>query len=329
MAYLLGVLLSVVSACADGSLVSFICKQADILGDQLAKAISKNSGIALPTTISPDGVVANYSPVLDETDYRLKTGDAVKIEVAIHVEGYIATVGHTLVIGGAVGRERIGDALVAAHYASTAVNRLIGRNASGAEIFRAANVVAKMFNCSLSRHYPIVTKLKRYILDTGSSLPSHLPHGCFLPDWSITSGDVLVVTIAVSTKCGRCVPSDYNRTTIYNFDVSAPPYQPRSPSARDLIFQVQESFGVFPFALSSLSDVLKGRAGLPECLSHGLLRANPVMVESNADVVLLKWTCLIDAGGRAELISAPPQLPAYHSCYEITDEWIRSLIAAN
>lgn len=60
-------------------------------------------GIAFPTCVSVNNICAHYSPLVsdaNETEKEtatLKEGDVVKIDLGVHIDGYIALVGHTVV----------------------------------------------------------------------------------------------------------------------------------------------------------------------------------------------------------------------------------------
>ena len=54
------------------------------------------AGIAFPTCISPNHCVGHYSPLVSEDTVEIKEGDIVKIDLGVHVDGYIAVVAHTL-----------------------------------------------------------------------------------------------------------------------------------------------------------------------------------------------------------------------------------------
>ena len=56
-------------------------------------------GIAFPTCVSINHCVCHFSP-LEAEDVLLKNGDVVKIDLGAHIDGCIAVVGHTLVVGG-------------------------------------------------------------------------------------------------------------------------------------------------------------------------------------------------------------------------------------
>ena len=57
------------------------------------------SGIAFPTCISVNNVICHYSPLFSEPDSTLADGDLVKIDMGAHIDGFIAVVAHTFVLG--------------------------------------------------------------------------------------------------------------------------------------------------------------------------------------------------------------------------------------
>jgi len=67
----------------------------------LRKFIQKKKiekGIAFPTCVSVNEVCGHFSPLKSEP-VNLKDGDLVKIDIGVHIDGFIAMVAHTLVIG--------------------------------------------------------------------------------------------------------------------------------------------------------------------------------------------------------------------------------------
>ena len=60
--------------------------------------------------------------------FRLQDGDMVKIDLGAHIDGFIAVVAHTVVVGSSKDNKvkgRAADAIMAAHLASEAALRLV------------------------------------------------------------------------------------------------------------------------------------------------------------------------------------------------------------
>merc|ERR1719491_243149 len=102
------------------------------LGEEASKAFKKDKklikGIAFPTCISVNNCICHYSPLTTEPDQAMADGDMVKIDMGAHIDGFIAVVAHTLVLGASADAPVTGrkaDAMLAAHLASEAALRLV------------------------------------------------------------------------------------------------------------------------------------------------------------------------------------------------------------
>merc|ERR1711872_274549 len=128
------VLKELVEQCKPEASVRELCIVGDTkLAEETSKASKKDKkvmkGIAFPTCLSVNNVICHYSPLTSEPDTVLADGDIVKIDLGAHIDGFIAVVAHTLVVG--VNKDsaqltgRKADAMLAAHLASEAALRLV------------------------------------------------------------------------------------------------------------------------------------------------------------------------------------------------------------
>ena len=69
--------------------------------------------------------ICHFSPLFNDPDVVLKDGDMVKIDMGCHIDGFIAVVAHTVVVGETKVKGRKADAIMAAHLASEAALRLV------------------------------------------------------------------------------------------------------------------------------------------------------------------------------------------------------------
>ena len=104
MIIILEALKYVVEKCLPGEDIANICNQGNIfILDQLKASLSgkKNKklerGIAFPTCISVNNICGHFSPLKDES-HPLKSGDLAKIDLGVHVDGYIAQAATTILI---------------------------------------------------------------------------------------------------------------------------------------------------------------------------------------------------------------------------------------
>ncbi|VVC97705.1 unnamed protein product [Leptidea sinapis] len=99
------VLEQVITKCIPDASVREICEFGDkLLLEETSKVFKKDKdakkGIAFSTCVSVNNCICHYSPIPSETDYILKQGDLAKIDLGAHIDGFIAVVAHTVVVGG-------------------------------------------------------------------------------------------------------------------------------------------------------------------------------------------------------------------------------------
>lgn len=119
-----------IELCVDGADVSTICGTVDTFIDEELKKVfaGKKSkklerGISFPCCISINEVMGHFSPCPDDT-VALKNEDLVKIELGAHIDGYAASAGHTLVVGGK-SKGKQADTILAAYDAFQAAVKSI------------------------------------------------------------------------------------------------------------------------------------------------------------------------------------------------------------
>merc|ERR1719284_1765289 len=101
-------------------------------------------GIPFPTCISVNNCICHFSPLTTEPDVTIADGDMVKIDLGAHIDGFIAVVAHTLVVGASGEAPVTGkkaDAMLAAHLASEAALRLVK---PGNETYEVTETVSKI-----------------------------------------------------------------------------------------------------------------------------------------------------------------------------------------
>jgi len=87
----------------------------------LKKVYSKKKtekGIGFPTCLSVNEICGHFSPLKSEPA-TLKDGDVVKIDLGVHIDGFIALVAHTVTVGEdkAPVEGKKADVILAAHNA--------------------------------------------------------------------------------------------------------------------------------------------------------------------------------------------------------------------
>ena len=106
-------------------------------------------GISFPVCVSVNERICNYSPLISEADTcpPLADGDMVKIDLGCHIDGYIACVAHTLIVGSSpeVPSPTAGDVCVAAHNAMLVAAATIKPGAKNTDVTKAIARVAEAY----------------------------------------------------------------------------------------------------------------------------------------------------------------------------------------
>ena len=87
-------------------------------------------GVGFPTCISINHCICHNSPIASDADIIVEAGDLVKIDLGVHIDGYIAPCATTFIVGGGEITGRKADALMAAYQASEVALRMMRPGAS-------------------------------------------------------------------------------------------------------------------------------------------------------------------------------------------------------
>ncbi|CAO3647231.1 unnamed protein product [Mucor fragilis] len=314
-----GVLPAVVSKVETGISVCDLCQFGDDLLTAYTEKMYKNSerGIAVPTCVSVNNLVQYFSP-LAENDINLKPGDVVKIELGVHVDGYIATAAHTTIVSSNTQEPITGkaaDVVAATHFAYETALRMLRPGIRASEITRAITEVAAYFRCQPVEG-TFSSPMKRFVLRAGKDIENRFLDELIVQDlekydFEVEANQVYQLNIALTTGDGSVKNTEY-KPFVYQRDVNKS-YQLKMKSARQAYAEVNANHTVFPFATRSLSSNA-ARLGLMSLLEHELVTAYPVMrTKLNSDLVAqFKGTVMVTAEGPVRNTRAL-QLPYVHS----------------
>uniref|UniRef100_A0A8C7DEG1 Proliferation-associated 2G4, b n=1 Tax=Oncorhynchus kisutch TaxID=8019 RepID=A0A8C7DEG1_ONCKI len=153
---------TVVSLCAKGD--AFIMAET---GKVFRKEKDLKKGIAFPTSVSVNNCVCHFSPLKSDPEIVLKSGDLVKIDLGVHVDGFISNLAHSFVVGvtkDAPLTGRKADVIKAAHLCAEAALRLVKPGNQNSQVTEAWNKIAKSFKCSAIEGM-LSHQLKQHVID--------------------------------------------------------------------------------------------------------------------------------------------------------------------
>lgn len=147
----------IIPLCKVDALILDICKAGDKAVEAEADKVYNNKsktgekvskGLAYPTCISVNGVIANFSPLPTDTDnanLKLKENDIVKITLGAHIDGYASVGGESIIVTSASTFENDvkADLVTAAYQATEAALRSAK---AGLKNWEITNGIAKVLD---------------------------------------------------------------------------------------------------------------------------------------------------------------------------------------
>ncbi|MDV3104494.1 type II methionyl aminopeptidase [Thermococcus waiotapuensis] len=241
---------------------------------------------AFPCNLSTNAQAAHYTPYKgDET--TLKEGDYLKIDLGVHIDGYIADTAVTV----RVGMEE--DELMEA--AREALENAIATVRAGVKIREIGKAIeetirGKGFNpiVNLSGH-----KIERYRLHTGLSIPNVYRQN---DTYELKEGDVIAIEPFATTGAGQVI--EVPPALIFMYLQDRPT---RNVHARKLLMKIKNEYKTLPFAYRWLQGVLPEgqlKMALSQLETAGAIYAYPILREIRGGMVAqFEHTVIVERDG--------------------------------
>jgi len=285
-------------------------------------------GIAFPTCISVNDLAGHFSPFKNESK-TLKAGDVVKVDMACHIDGYIAAAGHTVVVDEEKVEDRRADVIMAAWNAAEAAIRLIQVGKTNTQITETFAKVAEEFNCKPLQGV-LSHQLKRHVIDGSRAILGAETADDHVDEFEFELNEVYCVDVVMSTGEGKARESEL-RTTVFKRAVDAS-YNLKTQKARQFISEVNKRFPALPFCLRAIGDEQVARIGVSESKRHELLEEYPVVKEKDGQYIAqFKFTVLILPGGTKKITGLPlgAAEKQLNSTLSVKDEELKALLATS
>merc|ERR1711865_452041 len=260
-------------------------------------------GVAFPTCISVNEIVGHYSPLKGEGRV-LKAGDVAKIDMACHIDGFIAGAAHTVVVGPDKLEDKRADVILAAWNAAEAALRLVQVGNTNVQVTEAFGKIAEEFKCKPVQGV-LSHQLKKWVIDgnrsimMGASSPEEK-----VDEFEFEMNEVYCVDVVMSTGEGKTKETDL-RHTVYKRNPETS-YILKTAKARQFLSEVNKRFPALPFSLRQIEDEQVARVGVSEAKRHELLDEYPVLKEKPEEFVAqFKFTVLLLPGGTKRITGLP------------------------
>jgi curved DNA binding protein len=293
--------------------ISDLCKY----GDELIIEEFKNvfpecdRGIAFPTCINVNRTVCGYSP-REIDSYILKTNDVAKVELAVHIDGYISKVSHTLFISpNGVQYDPIEGPIANVICASYLASELVEFKT----IMKLVKQVADSFKVHLVEKCNILTNVKRYLLygEEGNILQSTE----IINDSRVIQADATYIISILMTNAedGGKVKDINEKPTVYQRNFYSK-YNLKTRAGRNAFVGIVDQFGVFPFTTRDLDS--RSRMGLKECSDNGLVKILPIFQTCKGSVSAgFSLTAMVLDSRTQRISNSNIPVPYVHSKYSL------------
>lgn len=254
-----------ISLCVEGALALEIAEKVE------AKIEKLGGELAFPADVSLNDVAAHYSPVVGDK-LTLKKGDLVKVDIGVHIDGYLADTAASISIGKnaeneeliAAGEKAL-DAAIAALKPGVKLNA-IGRAVSGSLEGSKVNIINNLRGHSMDK----------YLIHAGISINS------FDHDDATPLKDI-AVAIEPFTTYGAGWVVDAQGSQVYRV-VNSKPLR----ASKDVLLYIAEKYKSLPFSLRALVKKfgpLKAKLAIREMLASGVIKEYTVLREKTKQKV--------------------------------------------
>jgi curved DNA binding protein len=322
----------VIDACVDAADIALLCELGDkFMTDETAKLYNKKAkgghkiekGIAFPTCISVNELVGHFSPLKGESRL-LAAGDVAKIDLACHIDGFIAAAAHTVVVGGDKVEDKRADVITAAWTAAEAALRLVQVGNTNTQVTEAFAKVAAEYNCKPMQGV-LSHQLKKHVIDGNRVIINCETAEEKVDEFEFEMNEVYCMNIVMSTGEGKSKESEI-RHTVYKRAVETS-YNLKTQKARQFISEINRRFPALPFTLRAIEDEQVARVGVSEAKRHELLDEYPVLKEKEKEVVAqFKFTLLLLPGGTKKITGLTVS-DKVASTLSVKDEELKKLLA--
>lgn len=330
------VLKEMIEECKTGLSIRDLCILSDKkLVEETGKAFKKDKkmtkGIAFPTCISVNNVICHYSPLLSEPDSVLADGDLIKIDMGAHIDGFIAVVAHTFVLGASAEAPVTGrkaDVIMAAHLASEAALRLVKPGNENTEVSETVSKISEAFECKPIEGM-VSHNLEQNIIDGEKTINNCLNEANSKDSETHEFGlnEVYAVDVLISTGDGKNQERSA-KTTV--FKKTGLTYMLKMKTSREFFSQVTKNSGEMPFNIRNYEDEKKARMGVVECVKHQVIQPFNVLYEKDGNFVAqFKFTVLLMPGGPKKITGLKFDPALVKSEKKVEDNEIVTLLASS
>mmetsp|Transcript_54845 Transcript_54845/g.63068 ORF Transcript_54845/g.63068 Transcript_54845/m.63068 type:complete len:387 (-) Transcript_54845:216-1376(-) len=323
----------IIKKCVPGAGIVDICAFGD---EEIEKEVKKvynkkklEKGIAFPTCLSVNEICGHFSPLRSEP-CALKEGDLVKIDLGVHIDGFISITAHTIVVSekaDAVVEGRKADVIHAAYNALQVALRLLKPGQKNNDVTEHIAKVVESYKCNPVEGV-LSHELKKHLIDGNNCIINKATFDQKVDDYEFQVNEVYGLDIIASTGEGKPRETEV-RCTVYKRAIEKA-YSLKLKASRQFFSELNERYPTLAFSMRSFEDETVAKLAVNECVKHELLHAYPVLAEKEGELVAqFKYTVMILKGGTVVVSGLPVDLSKFKTEHKIEDEKITALLATS
>ncbi len=247
------------------------------IADYVEKQIKNLGGEpAFPVNISVNEVAAHRTPYIND-DEIVPENSLVKVDIGVHVNGYIADTAITLSFN-----DRYLKLVEAVQEALSKALKIISNNVQLNTIGRVIEKTVKSYGYNVIRNLS-GHSLGRYLIHAGEVVPNN---SSFVPLGRVSAGKAYAIEPFATDGRGYV---QENKNSIQIFALSSFNFKNLSDEEREFAEYILTKFKTLPFCerwlTEKFNDYVKLRDFLKRLTSKKILTAYPVLVESSRGYV--------------------------------------------
>ncbi len=270
------------------------CKVLDIISDIETKIGDLGGSCAFPVNIGINNIAAHYTSPLKDDGLKINNDDLIKIDLGVHIEGYIVDTAFSINFNDDKTLENI---IIATDTALEAAKMMIKPGVNTQLLGKKIESIVKGFNYNpikeLGGH-----QIERWIVHGKKALPELGNQGGDI----IEIGDVFAIEIFSSTGVGSVHSS--NTCSIFELNPYAGRVPLRRKSSKRILGYINQNFKTLPFTDRWLLNEFQIGVtfGLQELIQQGKIRPHYVLAEKKGTYIAqTEETILITKEGYTQL----------------------------
>lgn len=232
----------------------------------------------------------------------------VKIDLGVHIDGFVSTFAHTIVATDKPTEAITGkkaDVICAAYFAGEAATRLIRGGRKNSEVTEVFAKVAKDFGVNVVEAV-LSHRLRRFKIDDEAVILSKETAENHVDVVDFAEPECWSIDVIMSTGEGKPKLGDA-KTTVHK-RVADEKYSLKQASSREMLNHIVKVYDTLAFSQRAVRDAVGSKALLAykEMSEHGMLNEYPVLYEKKGEFVAqFKFTVLSTPSKIEKLNSAP------------------------